>query len=87
MPLTVMGIVYLICAAIYLPIVLYLLRASKEAKTAALMNDNNALANFLLYSKKYWKYNGIVTIIVLCITLLVIIFSVIAAVTAAALLQ
>lgn len=64
-PAWIMGVLYLVCVVLMLPMVIYLMRAAKAARTAVALNNNEAAVRFLRNSKSYWKYYGIVTIVML----------------------
>lgn len=68
----VLGAIYLVSAGLMLPCVIFLLRASKAARTAVALNNNEAAIAFLRNSKSYWKFYGILTIVMLGICVLVI---------------
>lgn len=79
----VLGAVYLVSAGLMLPMVIYLMRAAKAARTAVGLNENEAALRFMRYSKSYWKYYGIVTIVMLGICALGIPTGILVAVLAA----
>lgn len=70
-----MFIFYLILAVIYFFPVLYLLRFSTHTKLAIANADANELNLGFKYLKSYWKYIGILLIVVISIMLLVLIFA------------
>ena len=55
-------------------------RASAAAKLAVESNDNIQMAEFLKNNKSFWKFCGILTIVVLCIYVVAIIGIIIAAI-------
>lgn len=71
-PLWVLGIIYFLSAAIQVPMIIYLLCASKAATKAVGFNNNESAARFVRYTKRYWKFYGILTIVLLGICVLVI---------------
>ncbi|MBR1549279.1 MAG: hypothetical protein IJ634_01420 [Bacteroidales bacterium] len=83
MPFWLLGIFYLIGAGTEVPIIIYLLRGAKAAETAVALNSNEAAASFLANSKSYWKYYGILTIVVLAFCIIVLPIIIIGAVAAA----
>ncbi|MBR3528077.1 MAG: hypothetical protein IKN84_00265 [Bacteroidales bacterium] len=67
----VIAVVYLVMAGCDVPIIVYLLRAAHAADDVLVIeNEVQAVADFLTYSKKYWKYSGILSIVVLALTIL-----------------
>lgn len=56
------GIFYIVVAALYLVPTIYLFRASSAARDAALCKDNYRAVEFLKNNKSFWKYSGIITI-------------------------
>lgn len=72
-PLWVMGVLYLVCAAVEVPAIVYLFRAAKACREAVGFNNNEAAARFMRHSKSYWKYIGILTIVMLGLTVLVMV--------------
>ena len=64
-PMWVFGILYLVCAGIMLPMVIYLMRAARAARTAVALNNNEAVVAFMRNTKSYWKFYGILTIVML----------------------
>ena len=72
------GVFYLIMAGIYIYPILCLLRASKAAQMAVEMNSNEQMVEFLSNSKSFWKFCGILTIVMLALSVLMIIVAPIA---------
>lgn len=68
------GPLYIIFAGIYIPVIVYLMRASKIAKTIGYSKEESQMVNFLNNTRKYWKYCGIFTIVALsfCIIFIVL---------------
>ena len=66
------GPIYIILAGIYIPVIVYLMRAAKIAKNIGYSKEESLMVNFLNNTRKYWKYWGIVTIVALI--LFVVIF-------------
>lgn len=66
------GIIYLVIAAVYIYPIIYLFRASAAARLAAESNDNVQVTEFLKNNKSYWKYCGILTIVMFCVYILLI---------------
>ena len=74
----VLGIFYLIMAGLYIYPILCLLRASKAAQMAVEMNSNEQMVEFLSNNKSFWKFCGILTIVMLALSVLMIIVAPIA---------
>jgi uncharacterized membrane protein YfcA len=83
MPMWLFGILYLACAGLMVPVIVYLLRGAKAAETAVALNSNEAAVSFLSNSKSYWKFYGILTIVMLALCIIAIPISIITAVAAA----
>ena len=75
-----LGLVYLVFVALYIPPVIYLFRASSAAQLAVEANNNEQVVEFLKNNKSFWKFCGILTIVVLCIYVVAIIGIIIAAI-------
>lgn len=73
-----MGIFYLIMAGLYIYPILCLLRASKAAQMAVEMNSNEQMVEFLSNSKSFWKFCGILTIVMLALSVIALIVAPIA---------
>ena len=82
-PAWVVGIIYVLCAGFELPMIIYLMKGSKAAQKGAGMNNNEAAVQFLRYSKKYWKFYGILSIVLLGLCVLSIPTAIILGLTAA----
>ena len=82
-PAWVLGAIYLICAGLELPIIIFLMRAAKAATKAVGFNNNEAAVCFMRYTKRYWKYYGILTIVMLGLCALAVPTGVVAALMAA----
>lgn len=83
MPTWLMGILYLVCAGLMVPMIVYMLRGAKAAETAVALNSNEAAVSFLSNSKSYWKFYGIMTIVMLALCIIAIPIATITAVAAA----
>ena len=83
MPMWLIGILYLVCAGLMVPVIVYMLRGAKAAETAVALNSNEAAVSFLSNSKSYWKFYGILTIVMLALCIIAIPISIITAVAAA----
>lgn len=79
-PAWVLGAIYLIGAGLELPIIIFLMRAAKAATKAVGFNNNEEAACFVRYTKRYWKYYGILTIVMLGLCVLAVPTGVLAAV-------
>ena len=77
------GILYLVVAALYVPMAIYIKRIFTAAETAALSNDNDAMVEYLKNNKSLCKFYGILTIVMIGFCILVMpIIMVIAALAA-----
>ena len=83
MPTWLIGILYLVCAGLMVPVIVYMLRGAKAAETAVALNSNEAAVSFLSNSKSYWKFYGILTIVMLALCIIAIPIATITAVAAA----
>ena len=83
MPTWLIGILYLVCAGLMVPMIVYMLRGAKAAETAVALNSNEAALGFLSNSKSYWKFYGIMTIVMLALCIIAIPIATITAVAAA----
>ena len=79
MPTWLIGILYLVCAGLMVPVIVYMLRGAKAAETAVALNSNEAALSFLSNSKSYWKFYGILTIVMLALCIIAIPIAIIAA--------
>jgi membrane protein YqaA with SNARE-associated domain len=79
MPTWLIGILYLVCAGLMVPVIVYMLRGAKAAETAVALNSNEAAVSFLSNSKSYWKFYGILTIVMLALCIIAIPIAIIAA--------
>ena len=73
-----MSIFYLIMAGIYIYPIICLLRASKAAQMAVATNSNEQMVEFLSNNKSFWKFCGILTIVMLALSVLMLIVAPIA---------
>ncbi|MCQ2320448.1 MAG: DUF5362 family protein [Bacteroidales bacterium] len=76
----VSGVIYLIFAGIMAFPTIYIFRAVKAAKAAVESNDNAQMVEFLKNTKSYWKFMGIYTIVMLVFALIIVLFTIIAAI-------
>ena len=67
-----LGLFYIIMAVVIFFPTLYLFRFSQKAPLAVNLNDSEILEESLKNMKSYWKFNGIMTIILLAICILAI---------------
>jgi len=74
------GIIYLVIAAVYIFPIIYLFRASAAARLAVECNDNVQMTEFLKNNKSFWKFCGILTIVMFCFYIVLIIGIIIAGV-------
>lgn len=71
-PAWILGIVYLACTAIEVFVIIFLFRAARAAREATGFNNNEAAVRFMRYTKKFWKFYGIVTIVMLALCIVAI---------------
>ncbi len=83
LPTALIAVLYLVIAGLQVPIIIYLMRSAKAAETAVALNSNEAAVSFLANSKSYWKYYGILTIVMLAFCIVVLPIIVIGSVAAA----
>ena len=76
--LRMVSVLYLVCAAVYIYPIITLFRASAAARLAVESNDNVQMTEFLKNNKSFWKYCGILTIVLFCVYIIVIVGVVIA---------
>ena len=69
-PMGWMAVIYLISAGLMVPVIVYLMRGAKAAEEAVDSRSNEAAVRFLSNSKSYWKYYGILTIVVMAFCIL-----------------
>ena len=74
------GLIYLILIILYIFPTLYLYRSSSAAQLAVEANDNEQVVEFLKNNKSFWKYCGILTIVILIVYVLIIIGVMVAAI-------
>jgi hypothetical protein len=72
MPFWIFGVLYLACAVVYIFPALYMKRAANAADIAIHSNSNEAVVEFLKNNKSLWKFCGILTIVMLGISILMI---------------
>jgi len=80
-PIQPFGIIYLIAMGIAIPAIIFLMRAAKAAKTAVALNNPASNVAFMRWSKHFWKYCGIVTIVLLGLMVLYIAMGIVLAFT------
>lgn len=76
-------IYFLIFGILYIPVGRYLMSASRNAMQAVEMHDNEAAMNFMLNSKKFWKYYGILTLVMIGFAIVIMFLAFILAFVAA----
>ena len=71
-----LGLFYIVTAALMIPAIIFMFRASNAARTAVALNSNEAAVRFMKYTKSYWKYSGIlsITILSLCVVIFIVAF-------------
>jgi len=75
------GLLYLILIILYVFPTLYLYRSSAAAQLAVEAKDNEQVVEFLKNNKSFWKFCGILTIVMLALYVVFIICMVIFAIT------
>lgn len=76
-----LAVIYLILVGCYIPVIVFQFRVASAAEQVYMTeNDGQVVAEFLRYSKKYWKYVGVLTIIFLGLTIISVPISIIASV-------
>ena len=68
------GFIYIFFAVSLVPIIIFLLRGASAAKRCIRNNDNEQARLFLKRTKRYWKFCGIMTIVLLSIFIFDFIF-------------
>ena len=74
------GLLYLILIILYIFPTIYLYRSSAAAKLAVESDDNVSMVEFLKNNKSFWKFCGILTIVMLIFYVLIIIGVMVAAI-------
>ena len=69
-PVQAAGIVYILMAGVMVPAIVFLMRAAKAGKTSVALNNQADMVAFMRWSKHFWKYCGIVTIVLLGLAVL-----------------
>lgn len=72
-----MGIVNILVMAVLVPAIIYLFKGAKAGKVSVALNNPADMVAFMRWSKHFWKYCGIVTIVVLGLSVLYIVATVI----------
>ena len=71
-PAWVLGVIYVLSAACMIPMIIFMMRGAKAAKEATGLHNNDAAVRFFYETKRYWKFYGILTIVLLGLTILVV---------------
>lgn len=71
-PMGLLGVLYLVMAIVEIFPIIYLLRACKSGKTAAEDNDNEAFVAFMKNNKDFWKFLGILSIVMIALSIVVL---------------
>lgn len=71
-PLWILGGMYIVAGGLSIPMIIYMFRAANAARTAIGLNSNEAASRFMLNTKSYWKYYGILTIVMLGLSVLAV---------------
>lgn len=83
LPMWLLGVLYLVMAGLMVPVIIYLLRAASDAESATALNCNEAAVRFLRNTKRFWKFYGILTIVVLALCIVVMPIAMVAGVMSA----
>lgn len=75
------NLIYIVLALLYIWPILYMFRSSAAAKSAVESNDNVQIVEFLKNNKLYWKFCGILTIVLFAVYIVFIIAMIISATT------
>ena len=71
-PMWILGVAYVVLSGTLVPMIVFLLKAAKYAGKGVGLNNNEQATRFLRFTKSYWKYYGILTIVMLALTVLAI---------------
>lgn len=71
-PSWIVGVFYLVMAALYVVPAIYMRRIFKTADTTIISNDNEAMVEFLKNNKSLWKFFGILIIVMFGLSILVL---------------
>lgn len=69
--LIITGILYILLSSLMVPVAVFMFRGANAARDAVNNRDNEKAVLFLKNTKSYWKFYGILTIVVISICLLV----------------
>lgn len=69
--LIITGILYILMSGLMVPVAVFMFRGANAARDAVNNRDNEKAVLFLKNTKSYWKFYGILTIVVISICLLV----------------
>ena len=83
LPMWLMAIIYLISAGLMIPVIIYMFRGAKASQTAVEHDSSEEMVKFLAATKSYWKYCGILTIVMVALCIIVVPIAIVAAVAAA----
>lgn len=75
------SLIYIVLAVLYVWPIIYLFRASTAAKQAVECNDNVQMTEFLKNNKSFWKFCGILSIVMMVLYVVFIICMMIFALT------
>lgn len=70
-PFWLFGLIYLVCAGVFVLPAIYMRRIYTAADLALICNDNAAMVEFLKNNKSLWKFFGIFTIVMFCLSITV----------------
>ena len=69
---SIMGIVYILCSGLMIPIAIFMLRGASAASRSIDFQDNEQAVLFLKNTKSYWKFSGILSIVALSLCILMV---------------
>lgn len=77
--LIITGILYILMSGLMVPVAVFMFRGANAARDAVNNRDNEKAVLFLKNTKSYWKFYGILTIVVISICLLVFFIGILSA--------
>ena len=72
-PHLISGLMYITMAGIYVPLIVFLFRISKHSKPAVYSGSNEDAVRFMGNVKSYFKYSGILAIVLISLAVLMIV--------------
>lgn len=68
------GLVYIAVAGIYLPYAIFLFRYARSIRNLLKTGKTESIEKALGYQKSYWKYSGILAIVLMALALIFVVF-------------